>query len=307
MTNMTAPKSVAHLGALLIFAATALADDLPANIKIINPAVAFPEGPIYKGDTLYYVGFGGTGVVSWNGKENKVIYSDKKCGPTSVTNFGNDLLVACYDGNVIVHIRTDGSVVARADVDKSGKPILGPNDFAADGKDGVYLTGSGPVDTNSIGGKVYHVSPRMAVTELAHDIHFSNGIAVSPDGKRLLVAESEAQRIISFALNSDGSLSDRRLFLRLNKIDPDGGVDAYPDGIKFGPDGNLWIGEYSKSRVAVVTADGKSFVRAYNFPGQACPNLTFTPDGKSFIAQVVYDKDVAPWPGAVYEVSIQPR
>jgi sugar lactone lactonase YvrE len=144
---------------------------------------------------------------------------------------------------------------------------------------------------------IYHVSQELELTELARDVHFPNGIAISPDRKRLLVSESEAQRVISFALNADGTLTDRRLFLRLNKLDPDGGIDAYPDRLKFGPDGRLWIGEYSKPRVAVVTADGKSFVRAYNFPGQACPNLTFTPDGQYLIAAV--------WPGTVYQIKIE--
>jgi sugar lactone lactonase YvrE len=127
----------------------------------------------------------------------------------------------------------------------------------------------------------------LKVTELADDLHYANGVVLAADGKRLLVGESEAQRIISFAVNDDGTLSDRRLFLRLNKVDPEAGVDAFPDGIKIGPDGNLWIGQYSRSRITVVSPDGKTFIKGYDLPGQACPNLAFTPDGKSLIAMVV--------------------
>lgn len=298
---------LARCSALLTLSGAAAAANLPADLRVINNAVGFPEGPIYRGSTLYYVDYGGQGVLSWDGKVNKTVYTDKHCFPTSVTSFGEDLLVACFDGNYLVRIKLDGKVIAHIDRDENGRKIIGPNDFALDGKGGVYVTASGTFsDTSVIDGRVLHVSPSMEVTELARDIHFANGIAVSPDGQKLLVAEPEAQRILSFKRNSDGTLSERRVFARINKMDPEGGLDAYPDGIKFGPDGNLWIGEYSKPRVAVISGDGKQFVRGYDLPGAACPNLAFTPDGRSFIVAVVKDKDHAPYRGTVYQASIQP-
>jgi gluconolactonase len=301
------PKSgaLARFGAITLLAASAAAlAGMPPNAVVINKGVSFPEGPIFKGTKLYFVGYGGTGVLVWDGKASKVLFTEPKCGPTSVTTFGDDLLVACYEENVIVRIHTDGSEVSRIGKDTNGNVILAPNDFAPDPRGGVYVTGSGPPDTTMIAGKVYHISPALEVTELARDIHFANGLAVSPDGKRLLVAEAEAQRIISFSINDNGTLSDRRLFARLNKLDPEGGIDAYPDGIKFGPDGNLWIGEYSKPRVAVLSGDGKSFVRGYDLPGQACSNVAFTTDGKSVVSTCIDNKEVAPWPGTVYEWKI---
>lgn len=298
-------RSLVCFGALLVFSAKAGAAVAPPDLKVINKNVGFPEGPMYRGATLYYVDYGGQGVLSWDGKANKTIYRDPQCFPTSVTSFGADLLVACFDGNYLVRIKLDGTVVKRIEQDGSGQRIVGPNDFAQDGKGGVYVTASGTFsDTSIIDGRVLHVSPSMEVTELARDIHFANGIAVTPDGKNLLIAEPEAQRILSFERNSDGTLSHRRVFARVNKIDPDGGIDAYPDGIKFGPDGNLWIGEYSKPRVAVISADGKTFIRAYDFPGKACPNVAFSPDGRSVVVAVVEDKDNAPYKGKLYEARV---
>jgi gluconolactonase len=300
-------RFVGCFGAFLVFSAAVGAVAAPPDLKVINKNVGFPEGPMYRGATLYYVDYGGQGVLSWDGKVNKTIYRDQQCFPTSVTNFGADLLVACFDGNYLVRIKLDGTVVKRIEQDKNGQKIVGPNDFAQDGKGGVYVTASGTFsDTSIIDGRVLHVSPSMEVTELARDIHFANGIAVTPDGKNLLIAESEAQRILSFKRNSDGMLSDRRVFARVNKIDPDGGIDAYPDGIKFGPDGNLWIGEYSKPRVAVISGDGKTFIRGYEFPGKACPNVAFAPDGRSVVVAVVEDKDNAPYKGKLYEARIVP-
>jgi gluconolactonase len=222
---MLAKRAAVVVGALLLGCGVAHDGDTP-ELKVINKGVAFPEGPVYKGNTLYYAGYGGTGVIAWDGEQNRVIFNEKNCGPNSVANLGDDLLVACYDGNSLVHIKTDGTVVGRADKATNGSAIVGPNDLASDGQGGVYATASGPWETDPIVGKVFHVSPDLKVTELANDVHYANGIVVAPDGKRLLVGESEAQRIISFAINDDGTLSDRRLFLRLNKIDPEGGIES---------------------------------------------------------------------------------
>lgn len=295
----------ARTGALMLcLISVAMSDDLP-DLKVINKGVKFPEGPVFHQGLLYYVGYGGSGVLSWDGRENKVLFNEPKCGPTAVYPFGRNLVVACNVGNELVLIRPDGGLVRRVGRDKAGQAIVAPNDFAPDGRGGVFVTGSGPTDATMIDGKVYHVSENLVVSEIARDIHFANGIARSPDGKRLLVAEPEAQRIISFELGSgdrlDAKLTDRRLVVRLDKFDPEGGIDAYPDGIKFGPDGNLWVGEYSKGRVVVFSADGKKFLHGYNIPGeQACTNIAFSPNGKSVVATCVDDTVNEPWPGTIY-------
>src|SRR6185369_15461363 len=157
---MFAARTAAAVGMFLLWCGDVYAEDTPP-LKIINQGVAFPEGPVYKENILYYVGYGGTGVISWDGRENKVIFSEKTCGANSVTNFGDDLLVACYDGNALVHVKTDGTVVARADKATNGSAIVGPNDFASDGKGGLYATASGPWEPGPIVGKLFHVSPDL--------------------------------------------------------------------------------------------------------------------------------------------------
>ena len=90
---------------------------------------------------------------------------------------------------------------------------------------------------------------RVSITEVANDLHYANGVVLGADRKRLYVNEFEAGRVISFAVADDGTLSDRRLFVRLGVVDEVSGIGAYPDGIKLGPDGNFYIGQYSKGRI----------------------------------------------------------
>ena len=124
------------------------------------------------------------------------------------------------------------------------------------------------------------------------------------DGKRLYVNESEAGRVISFAVGDDFSLSDRRLFVRVGVVDEASGIGAYPDGIKLGPDGNFYIGQYSKGRIVVVDGEGK-FVKAIDVPSPTAPNLAFSPDGKTLYVMSVDDTANAPYWGKVYEVPLQ--
>ena len=53
---------LARCSALLTLSGAAAAANLPADLRVINNAVGFPEGPIYRGSTLYYVDYGGQGV-----------------------------------------------------------------------------------------------------------------------------------------------------------------------------------------------------------------------------------------------------
>jgi sugar lactone lactonase YvrE len=69
----------------------------------------------------------------------------------------------------------------------------------------------------------------------ASDMRSPNGMAVSPDGSTLFVAESSAGCITTFAIGADGALSDRQLFAQL----PDGGI---PDGICIDAAGGVWMG-----------------------------------------------------------------
>jgi gluconolactonase len=138
---------------------------------------------------------------------------------------------------------------------------------------------------------------------VADDLHYANGLVMSADGARLYVNESEAGRVISFAVAPDGSLSDRRLFVRVAMVDEGSGAGAYPDGIKLGPDGNLWIGQYSSGRIVVVTPAAE-LVRVVEVPSPAAPNLAFSPDGKAIYVMAVDNLAGPPYQGTVYKVDL---
>jgi gluconolactonase len=205
---------------------------LAGEVQVINGDAAFPEGPFWTDGKLYYAEYGGNRVSVWDGTENGVLWRQDGCGPSAVMPFAGGWLVTCYDNGTLVQIGPDGRTDRVWDKDSTGAALVGPNDGISDRKGGAYVTASGPWESGPIVGKVYHLAADGALTAVADDLHYANGVQRSADGKLLYVNESEAGRVITFAVQEDGSLADRRLFARLTSLEEP--ADAYPDGIKLG-------------------------------------------------------------------------
>lgn len=273
---------------------------LAADITVIDPDAKFPEGPFVEDGILYYAQYAASEIDRWDGKTRTVLWSEPGSGANAVQRFGDGFIVAAYDSGRIVLLDKDGKTEKAIDKDADGQPLQGPNDIVLDGKGGAYVTLSGPWESAPIVGKVAHVSADGAVRIVADDLHYANGLALSAENSTLFVAESEAGRIIRFGVEGDGSLVERGLFVRLTDLDEP--VGAYPDGIKLGPDGNLYVGLYSAGRILVIDGAGK-LVRKIEVPSAAAPNLAFSADGKTIYVTAVDDKSAAPYPGKVYAVT----
>lgn len=272
------------------------------EIQVVNPKAGFPEGPLWHQGKLFYVEYGSHTITTWDSTQNAQFWKMDGCGPSAVTVLpSGDLLVTCYDSGSIVRVSSQGKTLAQYTQDKDGQTFLGPNDFTVDPKGGVYFTASGPWESDPIVGKIFYMNATSEIREVANDLHYANGIVLSNDGKILYLAESEAGRVIQFTVQEDGSLTDRKLFVRVGQVDPDSGAWAYPDGLKMDSRGNLYIGQYSKGRIVVVSPD-KKLIRALDVPSPAAPNLAFSP-GEDFVyVTAVDDQNNAPYWGKVYKI-----
>lgn len=286
------------LAALWAGAATA------QEVTVINDSPAFPEGPAIIDGALYYAQYGANVVTRWDGEKNQNIWTGESCGPSAVIPFQGDLLVTCYDSNLIARVNPDGETVYKIDADTEGALFVGPNDFSSDGQGGVFMTASGPWESAPIAGKIYHIGEDGEARPVADDLHYANGLVYRAEDGRLYVNESEAARVISFAVGEDGALSDRRLFLRVGQVDPGSGPYAYPDGLKIGPDGNFYIGQYSSGRIVVASPTGE-LVRVLEVPAAAAPNLTFSEDGSTAFVMAVEQTDAPPYLGKVLALPLE--
>lgn len=120
-------------------------------------------------------------------------------------------------------------------------------------------------------GQIWRIDHDGSTTKVAEQMGTTNGIDVSPDGKRLYVNESEQRKIWEFEINADKSLANKRLFAEF----PDFGFD----GMRFDIDGNLYVTRHGKGCVAVLNSEGK-VIREIDVLGKHPTNLAFGgPDG----------------------------
>ncbi|WP_292585710.1 SMP-30/gluconolactonase/LRE family protein [Mesorhizobium sp.] len=291
------------LGAVFALALTSATQ--AADIKVVNDDAWFAEGPIWHQDKLFYVEYGRGTVTVWDGKKNGIFWKMDGCGPSAVlpTTTG-DFLVTCYDNNTIGRISADGKTLPPYDKDTDGKPFSGPNDFAPDKDGGVYFTGSGKGGP-LIDASAYYIGKDGSVKKVAGDLHNANGLVMSNDGKILYLVETEDNRIIEFDVSSDHSLSNRRVFLRLDDLFPNQ-PHIWPDGIKMDKAGEMYIGQSPRSldapgKIIVVDKDAK-LLRTLSVPSPSMPNFAFGPDEKVLYVMALDQIDAAPWHGKVYEV-----
>ena len=132
----------------------------------------------------------------------------------------------------------DRSLATHADLSGLAK---GWNEIVVDGRGNTYVNGGdykfGPGEP-FVPGVVALVTPDGSVRQVADDIHFPNGMVVTPDNKTLIVTESFKARLTALDIAADGSLSNRRVWAELGQggdgicMDAEGAVwtPAFPDG-----------------------------------------------------------------------------
>jgi sugar lactone lactonase YvrE len=149
-----------------------------------------------------------------------------------------------FSGEELTRVEPDGSAVRHSPqggnelvVDSAGRVYINGADFD-------FRAGAAPVP-----GWIRLIDLDGTVRDVAGDIDFPNGMVITPDGSRLVIAESFAGRLSAFDIAADGSLSNRRVW----------GEGLGPDGISIDAAGGIWV----------QTADTFAHTRDPNAPAGA--------------------------------------
>lgn len=129
------------------------------------------------------------------------------------------------------------------------KPANRMNDAKAD-RAGRLWAGTMPMSGDVPTGSFYRVDTDLAVTLVDTGYCVANGPAISPDGRWLFHTDSHARTVYRFALDEDGQVGPREIFVR---FDEEWGS---PDGMTFDAEGGLWIAHWGGSRVSRFLPDG---------------------------------------------------
>jgi sugar lactone lactonase YvrE len=168
-------------------------------------------------------------------------------------------------GPELIRVEPDGSRVVHADL--SHISPFGWSEITVDGRGYVYVNAinfdfaefNEVLTSGRAPGKIALVAPDGEAREVAGELAFPNGMVITPNNKTLVVAESFAQRLTSFDIENDGTLSNRRVWA-------DG---VGPDGICLDADGCIWASSGNMTNDCARIREGGEVLDQMNL-GRPC-------------------------------------
>jgi gluconolactonase len=175
-------------------------------------------------------------------------------------------LVCDASQHAVLHLDADGKALPHAASHCNGRPLAGPNDLTLDPThDGFYFSDPGASDLEHPTGTIDYVDADGATHRVDGGLAFPNGIALTPDGQKLYLAESKQNRVLVYEVLSPGKLGPRRVLAQLPSKDKSAGqIDNQPDGMCLDAAGNLYVAHYGMQQVQVLSPAGKLLAR---YPG----------------------------------------
>ncbi len=201
----------------------------------------FTEGPLWHPDGFYYFVDVRSSVLYrlTPGRPHEVV-REKTGGGNGTTFDLQGRLVLCEGENRRV-TRTAGDGRIEVLMDRfEGKRLNRPNDVVCRSDGSIYFTDPGlrvPLGERELPyAGVYRVAPD-GTQSLVADFEYPNGLAFSPDERRLYVANTRwAQYIHVLELDAAGKMMRRRIFADMSSDETDG----VPDGMKVDVEGRVY-------------------------------------------------------------------
>ena len=205
------------------------------------------ESPRWHDGRLYFSDWSSGEVVAAepSGRSEVIAHVNSLPLCTAFLPGGRLVIVSSPEGRLLRR-EPDGSLATHADL---GQP--GWNDIVADGRGNIYVNRAGfnPIAGEAFApGSVFHVAADGPVRQVAGDIAFPNGMAVTADNSTLIVADSYRHQLVAFDIGPGGGLSHRRVWADLG--------EGTPDGICADAQGAVWYADVPGKRCVRVTEGG---------------------------------------------------
>jgi len=234
-----------------------------AKIEKVAGGFQFVEGPVWyrKGGYLLFSDIPGNVIMQWSPSGGATVFRDhiyadsypagKQVGTNGLTLDKRGRIIAAEHGNRrISRIAQDGKLTVLADR-YEGKRLNSPNDVVVKKNQDIYFTdppfgllnpGQGlqdaaksPLRELNFNG-VFRITADGKIDAVVKDIALPNGLAFSPDEKKLYIANSAGKTWNVYDVKSDGTLANGRIFFDADKETAPG----LPDGMKVDTAGNVW-------------------------------------------------------------------
>lgn len=257
---------------------TYAADELPQADKAKTVEVlrvpAYCEGVVFDHAANGYISWGKSITrFSLDGKHSVWVETGAPNGHKILADGTH--LVCDASHHAVLHLSADGKMLEHAAKEFEGKPLLGPNDLTLDtASGGFYFSDPGGSGRDNLIGRVHYVDKGGKVHLIDKGLAYPNGIVLTPDGKKLYVAESQFNRVFVYEVKAPGKVGGRKLFADLPKHASGDYMQAQPDGMCLDAAGNLYVAHYGMQQVQVLDPAGK-LIRQYDGGNVTTSNVAF--------------------------------
>jgi gluconolactonase len=256
------------------------------ELREITDGLIFPEGPVAMPDgsvVLVEIGRGCLTRVWPDGR--KEIVATPGGGPNGIAIGPDGKAYVCNNGGfefattehghrpVREAWNYSGGRIERIDLESGAVEVLyrgthevqlrGPNDIVFDAHGGFYFTDLGKLRHRDMdrGAVFYGKADGSQLVEVAFPMVTPNGVGLSPDGKTLYVAETEAARLWAFGILEPGVLHKQPWPSphggRMLAASPGGHYQRF-DSLAVEANGNICVATLAHGGITVVAPDGSS-------------------------------------------------
>jgi gluconolactonase len=235
---------------------------VPPGTKIekLHSGFRFIEGPVWvkSGSYLLFSDLQVNAVMKWTPDGSVSVFRKPifqgsypdgvQIGSNGLTLDRQGRLVAAEHGNRrVTRTEKDGTITVMADR-YEGKRLNSPNDLICKSNGDIYFTDppglyrtypdgpDAPKRELDFAG-VYRISAPGKVELVTKDVPYPNGLAFSPDEKKLYIASTRPDKFwMVYDVGANGSLSHNKKFFDATNMPGDG----VPDGMKVDRAGNIY-------------------------------------------------------------------
>lgn len=215
-------------------------------LDCVATGFTFTEGPVWRGDDLLFSDIPNNRTIRYRplpeGPEITT-FRTPSGNANGLTLDRQGRLLACeHSGRRVSRVDESGRAETVVDSYK-GKRLNSPNDVVVRSDGSIFFTDPPYGLRNGTEGKeldfngVYRIDPRGELHLLVDDFDRPNGLAFTPDERRLLIDDTVRGHIRVFDVAGDGSLSNGRVFAELKGAPGERGA---PDGMKVDSEGNVY-------------------------------------------------------------------
>ena len=268
-----------------------------SSVELLIDGLDFGEGPRWRDGVLWYSDFFQHRVytVSLDGKRETVLdLGDEQPSGLGWLPDGDLLVVGMLDRKLFRYNGNQTTVHA----DLSDIATWHCNDMVVS-KSGVayvgdYGSGGAPVMANLAA--VYDDGTKKVA---ATGLNFPNGSVITQDEKTLIVGETFSCQYTAFSIESDGTLSDSRIWAEM--------PGRLPDGCALDSENAIWFADAFSSQVVRVI-EGGEITDVIDLPQRTFACMLGGDDGRTlFILTATSDPEtgIEPGKGAIYITQVE--